>query len=329
MDRARLAHDLDTGDEGAREPNRPVAEAASRCPHVRLAGLASPPIMKYKEYLPHASLREQVKCFWIMEREYTPEHPAEDVKPDAFIELILNLGTPYRLRTRDAREREMPRAILVGLQRKPLLFHCAGTVRLVATRFFAWGALPFLADQARGLNNLATALGREWDDMATAIEQAVRAGDYDAAVATVEDHLIGRLLTATVDLKKIRTAAQMLHLRKGQFRIAELAENCNLSSRQLERQFQDVIGVSPKTLARAIRFEAIRKRLMFDPDQSLTDLAYEFGYTDQAHFIRDFKELADRTPGEFAGEMRAIQGIFSDHENVVFLQVPSRTPSLD
>ena len=62
---------------------------------------------------------------------------------------------------------------------------------------------------------------------------------------------------------------------------------------------------------------------MFDPDQSLTDLAHEFGFTDQAHFIRDFRDLADRTPGEFACEMRAIQDIFRDHDNVVFLQVPS------
>ena len=75
-------------------------------------------------------------------------------------------------------------------------------------------------------------------------------------------------------------------------------------------------------MARAIRFEEIRKRLMFDPDQSLTAIAHEFGYTDQAHFIHDFKELAGRTPGEFAREMREIQDILHDHSNVVFLQVP-------
>ena len=278
-------------------------------------------IVKYKEYLPHATLQGHVKCFWIMEREYTPEFPVEDVTPDAFIELILNFGTPYRLHAEGAPD--MPRAILVGLQKKPLLFFCEGTVKLVATRFFAWGALPFLANQAHGFDNLPATLGREWDDLATRAESALGADDYDAAVSIVEDHLIGKLLAATVDLKQIRAAAQMLHLKKGQFRLAELAEHCNVSGRQLQRQFQDVVGVSPKALARAIRFEEIRKRLMFDPDQSLTDLAHEFGYTDQAHFIRDFKELADRTPGEFAREMRAIQDIFRDHNNVVFLQVPA------
>ena len=62
---------------------------------------------------------------------------------------------------------------------------------------------------------------------------------------------------------------------------------------------------------------------MFDPDQSLTALAPEHGYTDQAHFIRDFKDFADRTPGDFAREMQSIRHIFRDHDNVAFLQVPS------
>src|ERR1700738_4160759 len=107
-------------------------------------------LVKYKEYLPHASLQEYVKCFWIMERDYTPADPAEDVTPDAFIELILNFGAPYRLGGDAALDRTLPRAILVGLLKKPLLFRCEGTVKLVATRFFAWGRLPFLADHAHG-----------------------------------------------------------------------------------------------------------------------------------------------------------------------------------
>jgi uncharacterized protein DUF6597 len=95
-----------------------------------------------KEYLPHASLQRHVKCYWMMKRTYTPEHPAEEVTLDAFIELILHFEAPYRLRVDGGPDREMPRAILVGLQKKPLLFRCDGTVTLVTTRFFAWGGLP-------------------------------------------------------------------------------------------------------------------------------------------------------------------------------------------
>src|SRR4029453_4372716 len=117
-------------------------------------------------------------------------------------------------------------------------------------------------------------------------------------------------------------AAKLLYSTKGQFRVAELADRCNLSARQLERQFDETTGVSPKTLAGTIRFEAIRSRLMFEPEANLTDLAYEFGYADQAHFIHDFKAFTNKTPSEFAAEMLKLQEIFHNRQNVVFLQSP-------
>ena len=279
--------------------------------------------MKYQEHSPHALLRDYVKCFWILERNYTLEDPNEEVIPDACIELIFNFGAPYVLQAEGLREREMSPTFMVGLQKKPLLFRSSGTVKIVATRFYAWGALPFLASKAQTPSNLPVTLGRDWHALAKGLEAKVEAGDYEGAVAGLEDFLIGKLLTAAVELKQIQIAAQMLYHQKGQFRVAELAEYCHLSTRQLRRQFHDLAGVAPQTLARTIRFEEIRNRLMFDPDTSLTDLAYEFGYTDQAHFIRDFKAFADRTPGEFAAEMRALQSVFRDHEHVVFLQLLS------
>lgn len=103
--------------------------------------------------------------------------------------------------------------------------------------------------------------------MSEKLKPRLYAVDYDGAVAEIEDFLVGKLLAASFDLKQIQIAAQMLYREKGQFRVSELAEYCNLSARQLQRQFQNVVGVSPKTLARTIRFEEIRSRLMFNPER--------------------------------------------------------------
>src|SRR5262249_51488594 len=122
--------------------------------------------------------------------------------------------------------------------------------------------------------------------------------------------------------RQVRAAAQLLYHTKGQFRVAELADRCHTSARQLERKFDEATGVSPKALVRAIRFEAIRNPLLFQPDVNLTDMDYEFGYTDQAHFIHDFKAFTNKTPSEFVAEMKRFSELFRDHENVVFLQSP-------
>jgi len=61
---------------------------------------------------------------------------------------------------------------------------------------------------------------------------------------------------------------------------------------------------------------------MFKPDTNLTELAYEFGYADQAHFIHDFRAFTNKTPTEYAAETLELQEIFHKNQNVVFLQSP-------
>ena len=58
---------------------------------------------------------------------------------------------------------------------------------------------------------------------------------------------------------------------------------------------------------------------MTDPETDLTGLAYQCGFFDQAHFIKEFRAFAGKTPSEYAREMRQLQGLLKG-EDVVFLQ---------
>src|SRR5262245_32980077 len=63
------------------------------------------PVIKYQEFMPHTVLQDDVKRFWILEKEYTTEDSIEEVIPDACIELILNFGSAYiQLGESDPRE---------------------------------------------------------------------------------------------------------------------------------------------------------------------------------------------------------------------------------
>jgi len=283
------------------------------------------PVKKYQEFIPHSTLQDSVKRFWILEREYGAEDEIEEVTPDACVELILNCGNPYSVISGSAK-RELPNVCLVGLLPKPLKLKAEGLVKIVAVRFFAWGAFAFLKNAAGRTDVTQVDLDPTWQQVVQRARVLVKGDNYQKAVEEVEDFLIGLRLNILFDPKQVRTAAKLLYHTRGQFRVAELADYCHLSVRQLQRQFDQTTGVSPKTLARAIRFESIRERLMFDPDANLTDVAYEFGYTDQAHFIKDFKAFTDKTPGEFALEMQQLRNVFRENENVVFLQSPPTMP---
>jgi AraC-like DNA-binding protein len=283
------------------------------------------PVKKYQEFIPHPTLQDSVKRFWILEKEYTAEDAIEEVTPDACVELILNWGNSYSVISGSAK-RELPNVCLVGLLTKTLRLKAKGLVRIVAVRFFAWGALAFLKNAAGRTDVTQVDLDPTWQHVVQRTGVMVRGNNYQKAVEEIEDFLIGLRLNILFDPKQVRTAAKLLYDKRGQFRVSELADYCHLSMRQLQRQFDQTTGISPKALARAIRFESIRERLMFDPNANLTDLAYEFGYTDQAHFIKDFKALTDKTPGEFALEMQQLANVFRENENVVFLQSPPTVP---
>jgi AraC-like DNA-binding protein len=79
--------------------------------------------------------------------------------------------------------------------------------------------------------------------------------------------------------------------------VALASSELGLSPRQLERLFLERVGVSPKRYARLRRFErAVR---LAQKGQPLGEVACASGYSDQAHFIRDFRSLTGEAPRSF------------------------------
>lgn len=83
---------------------------------------------------------------------------------------------------------------------------------------------------------------------------------------------------------------------RGMAPIRTLAQQRNLSMRQIQRHTREWVGLTPKTLARNLRLQWVLMALDHDPAARLTTLAHAAGYNDQPHFIRDFKALTGRTP---------------------------------
>ena len=276
--------------------------------------------MRYHEYNPHEILRDTVKCFWIHEGDY-PSELEQDITPDGCVELIFNFGSPYLLRT-TPEPSPLPAAIIVGFHTKAIPLLLRGSVKVVAARLFAWGALALVHDNVTTLTNTVMAVGKEWEALVQRLRSVVVLGRYEEAKSILEEYLIHQALKRTYDAKLIDAAAKLLHHANAQYQISELADYCRMSVRQLERGFQHAVGTSPKTFARTLRFQEAQRKLMFDPDADLTELAHECGYFDQAHFIKDFKGFAGRTPSQYAREMRTFQEILRS-KDVVFLQSAS------
>ena len=84
-----------------------------------------------------------------------------------------------------------------------------------------------------------------------------------------------------------------------------------LSEKQFSRVFSDNIGLSPKEFSRIIRIQRALSILQNLPRINFAQLAYDCGYTDQSHMIKEFKQFSGYTPKEFLSLYNPFSDYFS------------------
>lgn len=94
-------------------------------------------------------------------------------------------------------------------------------------------------------------------------------------------------------------------------RVEELAESLGYSARNLNSVFRQHFGMSPKQFIKMVKFNQALKYIYDADDQkSIASIAYEVGYHDHSHFIRDFKSICGKTPKELVGDSAALANKF-------------------
>jgi AraC-like DNA-binding protein len=95
----------------------------------------------------------------------------------------------------------------------------------------------------------------------------------------------------------------------------EIARQCGVGVRQLERRFLAAYGQSLRDSRRMARYERALGLLIADPLRrrgALTRVAMDAGYHDQAHMVRDFVDYLGLPPGSLLagpehGELRLLR----------------------
>jgi AraC-like DNA-binding protein len=256
--------------------------------------------MTYQEYIADPPLDDNVKCFWILDRIYSNDKNYETVLPDSYFELIINLGDPYYIIVDNCRI-ILPKCFLLGLLTKPYLLYCDGQVNLIAARLYPWGAKQFFGNKIKNINDsyLDTAL------FIADIEFANQSENEELAIFS--EKLLTEIIKSQFKKTTVQAATQLLYQNKGVFKIGELAKLLFTNSRSLQQNFQEEYGISAKLFAKNFRFDNIKKTLSQNPQTNLKDLASDYGYTDQAHFAKDFRSFANMTPTEFCNRVKARQ----------------------
>ena len=120
------------------------------------------------------------------------------------------------------------------------------------------------------------------------------------------DLLLGRLVRPVRQQVEVAWAWQRL---AAGVPVAGIAAEVGWSRQHLSARFAAEYGLTPKVVARVMRFERANRMLRGARRPTFTEVAAACGYTDQAHFNRDWRALVGATPTEWIeAELPFVQG---------------------
>jgi AraC-like DNA-binding protein len=227
-----------------------------------------------------------------------------------------------------------PRSVLVGphsRRREDILL--TGHLDVFSIRFTPIGFRTLFGVPAHAIANAAEPAALVLGPQIARLEDRLAAAEPAARAAVAENFLLEILhLTGIAStLAPIAAIARTLKARHGDVNLTALAAAHEITPRQLQRGFQEHVGLSPKLFARLARLNRALSlsRRPGAPDWSA--LAAATGYFDHSHMLRDFRDLIGQTPVEFAALHRRAVSLpltCEDRPDVAFVLSPHPTAHL-
>jgi AraC-like DNA-binding protein len=196
--------------------------------------------------------------------------------------------------------------------RTALVVPLGGPATLFGVRFHPGAALPIFDTPLSELTDRRLSLTSLWGVAADEFSQALAESAGPSGTRRAERILAARLGSASWsaqgDEALAERAVALFRRARGGIGVRQAAAALGVGERRLQRAFDRSVGLSPKGLARVLRFRKAVRELgaAGTGPVSWAGLAALAGYADQAHFIREFRALAGVTPAAYHRERRTV-----------------------
>jgi len=183
-------------------------------------------------------------------------------------------------------------------------------------------ALRELSDRTIDLDDVWGARGRRVSD--AVLERRLVEERIALLSRAIEERLAARPRAQAGDAttRRVREAVRLVREAEVVPSIDVLAAKLGVATRTLERAFDERVGLRPKTFCRVVRLQ--RAVAAIDRcDVAWSALALEVGYADQAHLVREIRELSGVSPTALLRERRAMSDSFNPASSIDATVPPS------
>src|SRR3977135_3779664 len=258
-------------------------------------GLLKPPVsergrFRHERYHPSPDLERYVEHYWVVEWDLRGAAPERaETLPHPSGHMIFERGGKSRIR---------------GAARKKFSKLLEDKGGVFAVKFTPGGFYPFVGVPVSGFSDKIVSLRDVFDQRGDELDRAVLAEDSDLSrINLVESFLLAHLLDvdgADENVPKVTEIVYQVAKDRGILKVQDLVDRYTLNKRTLQRLFAKYVGVSPKWVIQRYRLLEAAEQLATGESISQAELALNLGYSDQAHFIRDFKSIVGVSPAAYA-----------------------------
>jgi len=254
--------------------------------------------MRDRIFYPSGVLSRYVKYFWTCAHD---RDALEVMYPTGCVELCIDITDGDTIRHRGNQSMTVPRLEVLGHWTIPTRATIKKGNTCLITRFQPYAGALFFPNPVSDFTNesidLFDMLSKECSEF---YQRLMEQPLLEQKVKVLEAFLLTRLMSTPKKQEKLGLVEGLCHSisRHGEsFDLGRLAAETGFSARYIQKLFLNYVGISPNSFYSVQRFNKSLE-LVRSANTSLTNIAYECGYYDQAHFIREFKSYTGLTPSQ-------------------------------
>ncbi len=233
---------------------------------------------------PCAELEKFVDHYWIMRWELPKSRTfTAEVIPSPYMNLTFMKGG----------------AKITGVTTGKYTYKIIGNGVIVGVKYLVGGFHGLTNQTASKYTDKVINAGEVFPEINTRLNNTILAADDKHAVAHMDKLLLKHLKKPSNNLLLVQSIVMDIE-RGSHLTVSSITTQYDITERRLQELFQIFVGVSPKWVILRYRLiKASRHALKVDRI-NWTKVALDLGYSDQSHFINDFKRIIGKPPGEYS-----------------------------
>jgi AraC-like DNA-binding protein len=237
-----------------------------------------------KQYFPSQELAPYVEHFWIVRWNLQPG--------DTYLAELLPNPSVNMSFTVDS-------ALINGIITKKFTYRLSGAGTALGVRFLAGGFYPFLGASLATITNATIPVSSVFTTDPSYWRDTVLTLKSNSDIIThAERLLLSKQPQSDEHIAKINIIVARICDDRSIKQVRTVADLFSMSERTLQHSFRKYVGVGLKWIINRFRLQEAAAVINLGQHEWAT-IASELGYTDQSHFIHDFKNILGKTPADY------------------------------